>query len=545
MRAALLTVPLAVAVVLAATPSAMALTPESPEVKALVAKAITYLNVARVGDTGRHALIAYTMLKAGSDYDITPEHPKVANALQAIRANPDALGTHNAYDVAVAILFLILLDEVDESADYRSDVQHLQQILLKSQKPHGGWGYIGQGSGDTSQTQYAVLALWELERAGYAVPDSTWEGVCNWLLRTQDPSGAWGYQGKDSGSVGSLVPQFGVRNSLAAGGLGSLYISFDILNGGELIEPVEREEPDDNVPDALEKVEDRAQGAPGAKRALGVNREPLLAAMQRADAWFGVNNALDVVDHKQYFLYAYERYRSFREKAETGGVAPEAAWYDEGVKLLEASQSNDGCWLTGSNGAPADTCFAVLFLLRSSGKSIKEKIAALGGGSLIGGHGLPANADELRERGGRIRPKPMQGPAEALLAALEDADNPELESAIEGLHDLVLGADDATLSRNAERLRRLAAEGTPAAKIAAIQALAKTRNLDDVPLLIHLLTDENWDVAQESYTALRFMSRRFVELSPDLADSELERERVAEDWKSWYLAVRPDAVLDE
>ena len=49
-----------------------------------------------------------------------------------------------------------------------------------------------------------------------------------WLIRTQDPSGGFGYQGK-IGEGNKLVKQSEVRQSLSAAGLGSVYACSDML----------------------------------------------------------------------------------------------------------------------------------------------------------------------------------------------------------------------------------------------------------------------------------------------------------------------------
>src|SRR5205085_1154535 len=67
---------------------------------------------------------------------------------------------------------------------------------------------------------------------GLSVPTAAIEKACGWLIRTQDPSGAWGYQGQDPGNFNQRINQMEIRPSLAAAGLGSLYICADALGAG-------------------------------------------------------------------------------------------------------------------------------------------------------------------------------------------------------------------------------------------------------------------------------------------------------------------------
>ena len=53
--------------------------------------------------------------------------------------------------------------------------------------------------------------------------------MANWLLKTQDPSGGFGYQGNIAPNAGALVAQSEIRPSMTAAGSGSLYICANLL----------------------------------------------------------------------------------------------------------------------------------------------------------------------------------------------------------------------------------------------------------------------------------------------------------------------------
>ncbi len=187
----------------------------------------------------------------------------------------------------------------------------------------------------------------------------------------------------------------------------------------------------------------------------------------------------------------------------------------------------------------------MLFLVRPAKKALADRKAGLGSGSLVGGHGLPKNGEELRERAGRLAPKPLRGPADAMLKVIEDPDNPDLSRAAEGLGEFVMEADEATLSKLAGQLRRLATGKSPEARAVALKALARTRNLDDVPLLIAAMRDPAETVAQEAHSGLRFLSRKFTSIGPDLPERGAERRLAMERWKAWYRTIRPNAEFLE
>ncbi|MFO0882993.1 MAG: hypothetical protein U0894_02205 [Pirellulales bacterium] len=93
---------------------------------------------------------------------------------------------------------------------------------------NGGWSYADHTTGDTSQTQYAVLAIWlACREAGMEVPVENVDKVAAWLMRTQDPNGAWGYQGLIQATC-SMYRRTKFLSPSAAG-LGSLYVCYDLL----------------------------------------------------------------------------------------------------------------------------------------------------------------------------------------------------------------------------------------------------------------------------------------------------------------------------
>ncbi|MGE0608932.1 MAG: hypothetical protein AB7O62_17685 [Pirellulales bacterium] len=512
-----------------------AITPDSPEVKEVVAKAKVYLGRQAGGSSsGQKVLCGYAMLKAGHDAN----DPVVQLARDAIYAEHGPL-TRTSYEASIFLLFLVNLD----AEANRAKIEELHAKLLQIQKPFGAWGYIDQGTGDTSMTQYATLTLWELDHKGFKTPEEVWGKACNWFLRTQDPSGTWAYQAQDPGSF-TLITQDPLttnQHSLAAGAAGSLYIMSDHFG---LAAPEPKAENEKDIPDALKVVGGKKEKKSSAM-AAGVDASRIHAALQRADAWHDTNFTPNPKKYDYYYLYAYERYQAFKAVAERRPVDDEEAWYDAGFEFLKRMQLSDGSWNYGNLAILENTAFGILFLVRPSKKSLADRASDLGSGSLIGGHGLPKSGEELRERAGKLGPKPLRGPADAMLKIIEDPDNPDLSRAAAGLGEFVMEADEATLSKLAGQLRGLANGKSPEARALAIKALARTRNLDDVPLLIAALADPAETVAQEAHSGLRFLSRKFTSISPDIPERGADRRLATERWKAWFRSVRPNAEFLE
>lgn len=505
----------------------LALTPESPEVVAAIKRGLQYLETHDEKRPGGKALIALAFLKNGQE-----DHPYIQEALESVRGTLGENYSEDVYTNGLSIIFLITLDPVK----YRPEIDQLMGHMIARQKQHGGWGYDHRPTGDTSMTQYAVLSMWEADAAGIETPVNAWERVSNWLLRTQDPSGAFGYQGNDSGSY-SRVPQTEIRHSMAAAGLGSLYVCSDHLG---LNSAPKRES---TVPGALQVVQNESSRKRG-RLTNNVDSGRIQAAAADGAEWFVEHHDMEAKPYTHYYLYAYERYRSFREVAENS-VEIEPAWYDEGARFLLKSQKSQGEWLSsGTTGKECDTAFAVLFLLRSTKKSLNHA-GRFGAGTLVGGRGLPTGDGPVQMRGGKVIAKPLAGPAEELLKLIEDPSRADHDQAVQGFEDLARMGDEETLTEHEAKIKELAAKGDPDARRAAVVALGRTGNLDNVPILIYALTDPDERVFLAARDSLRFISRRFDTfesegvLSPDRLKAEIER------WKQWYRRIRPDAVFEE
>ncbi|MHC4178891.1 MAG: HEAT repeat domain-containing protein, partial [Planctomycetota bacterium] len=134
--------------------------------------------------------------------------------------------------------------------------------------------------------------------------------------------------------------------------------------------------------------------------------------------------------------------------------------------------------------------------------------------------------------------------AAELLAALETRDDPGYEEAIELLAELPAEELEALLGEHAGKLRRLAGDESAAARRVAVRALARTRNLENVPVLIYALGDADPGVAREARDALRRISRKPTGFDLPEQPTKADRRAAIEKWKAWYLAVRPDAEFD-
>ncbi len=343
---------LAVLLVLGVLRPLSAYTPLSPEVKAAVEKAVPYLEAANTGDAnivGGKCLIAMAIYKAGAKYgNPNPNHPKVLEAVQAVRDGLQGKGQWDEsgnYSTGIAIMFLCSLD-----ADlYRREIDALLQRMLSHQRRDGGWGYHGRDTGDTSQTQYAVLALWSAKTHDIPIPEEAAANVCNWLMRTQTPGGLWAYQGKDPGHFNRIDQPDRVTPSMIVAGVGSVYMSADVLG---FVQRNAKE--DDGKPKALIKVEEKSD-KPKASDLVSLNN--LNRSLADGDRGFAASYNIRTNHWQMYYLYGLERYQSFKELAR-GGAQKEPGWYNEGVNFLLAAQRPTGSWIDSKGQEVSNTAFA-------------------------------------------------------------------------------------------------------------------------------------------------------------------------------------------
>ena len=512
-----------------------AVTPESPEVKEVIAKARKYLSDIKITSSafGTHSLIALALIKAEAPKD----HPKIKEAVKICRQRISLLSQNpppnSVYGLCVSIIFLCELD----AEGYAPEIKAMMDLLVNWQKPFGGWGYL-QGphmsTGDTSMTQYAVLSSWTADRFGvYSLRKDSMVRVCNWLIRTQDKGGGWGYQGHDPGSY-ERIEQEGVQNSLSAAGIGSIYMSGDSLR---ITKRVQRTRTGDS---SLIKAVVKQPVDSGGPLTKDVDIGMFNRAVAGGDRWIKDHPSVFPADWPYYYLYALERYQSFRELA-NGRFEKSPAWYNNGFERLKRLQQENGSFEPDYNPA-LDTGFAILFLTRGTRKSI-EKAEGFGG-RLRGGKGLPTNtADVTIGDDGNIVKTPFQGQAETLLALLETAgdDLDELAGNIE----IKLSSDPKKRQDELVRLRRLVSADEFAIRNAAIRALETTRDLENVPIFIYALGDPDRRVVLRARNSLRSLSRKFDGFGLPEDPEDGEKIEAIRKWKEWYLSLRPSAQFIE
>ncbi len=522
----------AVTMMLASCAQAVGETPDSPNVRKVVNAALHYLEGKNDTRLGGKCLVALAFLKAGKI-----DHPRVREAIEECAKVEHSKADEHSIDNYSNGLAIIFLCEVSAQKHSRS-IDYYLSILKARQMQQGGWGYTGSATGDTSQTQYAALSYWEAHRFGFKIDDQSVERLANWLIKTQAPDGSWGYQGQVSPDE-EPIPQDEATCSLLAAAMGSSYICADLfgLTPGGVYE-TEDGQPRATVPLALRKV--TTSKAIGDAKKLNLQKIPptkIFRAINHGHSWMAQNYKIDVGPKCFYYLYGLERYKSFQEALE-GIEDPSPKWYNDGYEFLAKTQGADGSW-SGYCGTECDTAFSVLFLLRSTQKSIQAK---LGEGMLLSGRGLPSNLARARLRDGQLVSEQVHKNVDELLSMIDDGNEATLDELARDPAQLVVERVD---EKSARRLQQLIRGGSPEVRVLSTRALGRSGNLDYVPSLLYALTDPEPRVVIEARNGLRFISRNFDGLGPPDNFNEQERFEAIDNWKKWYKSIRPTAVLEK
>jgi hypothetical protein len=115
--------------------------------------------------------------------------PHVKKALDYLRT----LKPEKTYTASLQTLLFCLADPKRDRALIQNNVDWFEQHQITEGAHRGGWAYPGLGNGDNSNSQAALAALYEAERAGVPVKEQTWRLALSYWKDAQNPDGSFGY----------------------------------------------------------------------------------------------------------------------------------------------------------------------------------------------------------------------------------------------------------------------------------------------------------------------------------------------------------------
>ncbi|MBN1588589.1 MAG: DUF4159 domain-containing protein [Pirellulales bacterium] len=166
---------------------------------------------------GITGLCTLALLHAGA----TPEDEHVRRALGWLRAN----ALTKTYTVSLQTMVFCRAEPDKDLPLIQRNVDWIERNQIVDEPTKGCWSYPGHRIGDNSNTQFALLALHEAQRAGANVHERTWRLAKTYWENCQNPDGSWSYQKKLRGSGGS-GPSTG---SMTCAGIASMIIINDAV----------------------------------------------------------------------------------------------------------------------------------------------------------------------------------------------------------------------------------------------------------------------------------------------------------------------------
>ncbi|MEX2092538.1 MAG: prenyltransferase/squalene oxidase repeat-containing protein, partial [Pirellulales bacterium] len=162
---------------------------------------------------GVTALCTLALLNAG----VPADDPTIVRALDYLRQ----LKLEKTYVVSLQTMVFAAADPKKDMLLIDRNVRWLESKQSMAADRKGAWSYPGPG-GDNSNSQFAVLALFDAQSVGAKVKRQTWQFAADYWRNTQNDDGSWGYVPGDAGS-----------GSMTCAGIGALATSTAALESGD------------------------------------------------------------------------------------------------------------------------------------------------------------------------------------------------------------------------------------------------------------------------------------------------------------------------
>lgn len=558
--------------------------PEHPDVRRMCDAAASYLNFA-TRDNKRGALSALAVLQYYKRYE--QRVPKDNEYIKSVVENIAAAFPGPGFDYEEArenenilvqteiyypCLAMILLAEYD-SKKYKPEIKQFLNMLKRRQRPNGAFTYRSQpNSGDTSQTQFAALAMSVAKTHGFNVDIEMAKKTLDWLCVSQQGGGQWIYKlVYGNGSTGAGRPDPSSRNnnpspSMQAAGLGSCYLLADFLQLNKRAKSMSKAMAKDiGLPRTVTIYVKPIDGEGALRNKTGpltnFDRGKLNSATRSGNTAMISMFTPKARRWNYYHLYAVERYAYFREQTE-GDMRGLEDWYDQVIDQMKQDQKDDGSFPTDDLEVTVDaTAFALLFMVRSS-EVINLPITA---GEARGGRGFETDTILVQDRNGGVTSVDAEKNLGDLLSMLKDgATDEQMQQLSASLKKQIVEfrkKDDKDRGQIKAFLRSMIGAKNYYRRLIAVRFLAGEQDMDNAPALIYALGDPDFRIAIEAHNGLRLISRKIDSLKVSslteknavrppgvLKEKEknglvIEFAGLKEKWTEWLLKIRPGAEL--
>ncbi|MDZ4819982.1 MAG: DUF4159 domain-containing protein [Planctomycetota bacterium] len=279
-------------------------------------------------DGGLTPLCLLSLMHAGHGL----ENPTVKKGMDYLRTVPPT----NTYATSLQTMVFCYLDPKKNRDLIVRNARWLESKQVKNGTDAGMWSVPSRSSNDhidNSMTHFAILGLYEAQRAGVPVSDLVWRQALGYWQRSQNQDGSWGWGPGDAGT-----------GSMTCAGIAAI-----IIASGQL-----------NTPDAaIEQGQLRCCGNQTSNPALD-------RALQWLERHFSVRRNPASMFWRSYYLYSLERAGRLTNRRFIG----DHDWYREGAAALVAEQLNNGSWSADLDYEHAEdplvsTCFNLMFLAKA------------------------------------------------------------------------------------------------------------------------------------------------------------------------------------
>ena len=324
-------------------------------VRAALAKGVAYLRTAQGDDGilagtyhrsypfGETALSLLAMRYAGVGVT-DPAYEKGQRALLEGE-------TEKTYVVSLIAQALATVPRDKRSRPVHRKMTALAAWLARAQLPRGTWTYTqpspknpryGLTSGDNSNTQFAVLALWMLSEAGVEPSRRALERCEKHFLESQISDGGWGYspprvyvtQGKRRVVISGSSP------SMTATGLATMHIFQNLMHLRDGGPCTKRRLPKGGRNPHMDRRFDIAGRKAESDLSAWFARRKQIAERQAALGNTARQRVAGLSMRDLYYLYGVERVGAASGRKYFGAVD----WYADGARLLLSTQNADGSW---------------------------------------------------------------------------------------------------------------------------------------------------------------------------------------------------------
>lgn len=282
---------------------------------------------------GVTALCTLALLNSG----VEPTHPQIQKALAYLRTKEPT----QTYSVALQTMVLSIAEPRRDLVQIQKNVNWLESI----QMAEGQWSYPN-AAGDNSNSQFAILALHEAERAGATVKQETWERAAAYWQSCQNPDGSWGYLKGGGLGLGSMTCAGIAATVICAGRVDNP--NAKVENG--LVQCCQPQDEEDRLEDALTWL----------GNSFSVRRNP--GRRGAGSTWH------------YYYLYGLERVGRLTARRLIG----DHDWYREGAEFLVSQQDPFSHHWVGQGHAEnrphIATALAMLFLSKGRRPVLMAKL---------------------------------------------------------------------------------------------------------------------------------------------------------------------------